>query len=223
MVKRLKKQDWSIKHHRCGMVFLSERNGVLIVSDDNEPMEIVETHASIDTLLEQWRPSLGGDYAGYRCHLYRVFNFSLGLSGASGEDREKLAVAAAFHDIGIWLDGTFDYLDPSSRRAVDYLTQNDHEDWTDTVREIIEQHHKVYAWRGNPSEPVDKDTLLVESFRQADWLDVCLFALPTRLERRYLADVLRRFPRNGFHRRLVTLTLGWVKKHPTDPLPIFKW
>jgi len=177
---------------------------------------VVETHKTIDTLLQEWQPALGTDYLAYRNHIYRVFNFSCRLADAAGEQMEKLAIAAAFHDIGIWLDDTFDYLAPSSRRALDYPAQVGRVEWAEEVHQIIEQHHKVRPWRG--TEPN-----LVECFRQADWLDVCLFTLPTRLERAFLAEVLRRFPRRGFHRRLVSLTLGWARKHPLDPLPIFKW
>jgi hypothetical protein len=177
---------------------------------------VVETHDTIDTLLQQWRPELGEDYLAYRNHVYRVFNFSSQLACAEGADREKLAIAAAFHDVGIWLDGTFDYLEPSSKRALDYLAQIGREEWSESVHQIIDQHHKIRPWHGPEQN-------LVEGFRKADWLDVCLFALPSRLERGYLAEVLRRFPRQGFHRRLVSLTLGWACKHPLNPLPIFKW
>ena len=179
-------------------------------------MTIIEANDTIDTLLEQWRPALGADYIAYHNHVYRVFNFAIRLAHATEEDIEKLAIAAAFHDVGIWLDNTFDYLDPSSRRAMDYLSQIGRNEWSETVHQIIEQHHKVCPWQGAEQN-------LVESFRKADWLDVCLFALPSTLERSYLTEVLRTFPRHGFHRRLVSLTFGWASKHPLNPLPIFKW
>jgi hypothetical protein len=177
---------------------------------------IIESDNTIDTLLHEWQSALGSDYTAYRNHVYRVFNFSSRLADATGDDKEKLAIAAAFHDVGIWLDGTFDYLEPSSRRALDYLSRIGRTDWSETVHQMIDQHHKIRSWRGSRG-------YLVESFRRADWLDVCLFALPSSLERAYLAEVLRRFPRAGFHRRLVSLTLGWARKHPFNPLPIFKW
>lgn len=179
-------------------------------------MDIVEDHATIDALLQKWQSELGADYHPYRNHLYRVFNFSCQLAQATEEEREKLAIAAVFHDCGIWLDHTFDYLDPSSKHAMDYLAQIGKEEWSEGIDQIIEQHHKIRPWRGSESK-------LVESFRKADWLDVCLFALPTTLERPYLAEVLRRFPRLGFHGRLVVFTIGWSRKHPLNPLPVLKW
>lgn len=179
-------------------------------------MEIVETHQTLDTLLQQWQPELGHDYLAYRNHVYRVFNFSIALAHAENEEREKLAIAAAFHDVGIWLDNTFDYLQPSSQRAMTYLSQTGREEWAESVQQMIDQHHKIRRWRGAEEK-------LTECFREADWLDVCLFALPSRLKRAYMAEVLRIFPRQGFHRLLVSLTLGWARKHPFNPLPIFKW
>jgi hypothetical protein len=178
--------------------------------------QVVETHETIDQLLQKWQPDLGKDYLAYRNHVYRVFNFSSGLAGATDEEKEKLAIVAAFHDVGIWLDNTFDYLEPSSKRAMSYLAQIGREEWSESVHHMIDQHHKIRPWRGSEQN-------LVESFRKADWLDVCLFALPSGLDRVYMAEVLRRFPRQGFHRRLVSLTLGWARKHPFNPLPIFKW
>jgi hypothetical protein len=177
---------------------------------------IVESYATIDALLEQWKSALGTDYSWYRNHVYRIFNFTCRLAGATGDDIEKVAIAAAFHDVGIWLDDTFDYLEPSARHASDYLIQIGRAAWMDAVHQMIDQHHRIRPWHGSEQS-------LVESFRKADWLDVCLFVLPTRLERDYLTEVLRRFPRNGFHRRLVAFTLRWWKRHPLNPLPILKW
>ncbi len=178
-------------------------------------MQIVNAHQTMDELFARWEPTLGRDHHGYRNHAYRVFNLSCALTGATGDDREKLAVASAFHDIGIWLDDTFDYLGPSVQRAVEYLATVGCEPWSEVVAQIINQHHKLFPWRGSEQK-------LVESFRRADWLDVFLLSLPTRLGRSFLAEVLREFPREGFHGRLVFLTLSWCLKHPFNPLPMFR-
>jgi hypothetical protein len=178
-------------------------------------MNIISSHQTVDELFEKWEPFLGRDHLAYRNHAYRVLNISCALAKANGEDQEKLALASAFHDIGIWLDNTFDYLSPSVRRAVDYLSRIGYEPWAESLTEIIYQHHKIFPWHG-PEED------LVESFRRADWLDVCLFSLPTRLERSFLMEVLHTFPRHGFHSRLVLLTLSWWRKHPFNPLPMFR-
>lgn len=178
-------------------------------------MRLIERHPIVESLFETWETALAKDFLAYRNHAYRVLNFATALSDAEGEDLEKLAVASAFHDVGIWLDTTFDYLNPSIHRASEFLVAKGEDAWGPVVGNIIRQHHKVLPWRGPEGD-------LVEAFRRADWLDVCLFCLPTRLSRSFLRRVQEAFPRSGFHRRLIELTLWWAKKHPFRPLPMFK-
>jgi hypothetical protein len=188
----------------------------MVLPDTGWEMNLTETHETIDRLLREWQPSLGADYLPYRNHVYRVYHIAAGSLSATEEEREQLAIAAAFHDIGIWLDGTFDYLDPSSRRAREYLSRIGRDAWAETMHQMIEQHHRIRPWRG-------PDAHLVEAFRKADWFDVCLFALPSRLAPASRSELLRVYPRLGFHRGLVVRTWAWARKHPLDPLPIFKW
>ena len=178
-------------------------------------MELIEQHPTVNRLFELWEPSLGRDFVAYRNHAYRVLNFAAALSGAEGDDLEQLAVASAFHDVGIWLDDTFDYLEPSIRRASEFLVGSGRQAWVPVVANVIREHHKVLPWRGPGAD-------LVEAFRRADWLDVCLFCLPSRLPRSFFHQAKRTFPRNGFHRRLVELTLWWGKQHPFRPLPMLR-
>jgi hypothetical protein len=177
-------------------------------------MPVITENPIIDALLAEWKGSLGSDYLAYRNHVYRVFNFACAFEHPKGEEKEILAIATAFHDIAIWLDHTYDYLEPSVQRSKHYLEATGHKEWSETVAQIIYQHHKISPWR---------EMGLVESFRRADWLDVCLFYLPTRLDRGFMSEVLREFPRCGFHRRLIELTLWWGKTHPFKPLPMLRW
>ena len=72
---------------------------------------IVETHfALVDEILAGWKSRIGDDYAGYGNYVYRVLNFCFALRDCDAEERHKLTVAAAFHDLGIWSEGTVDYL-----------------------------------------------------------------------------------------------------------------
>jgi hypothetical protein len=178
-------------------------------------MKIIDSYPTIETLFDKWRDPLGRDFVPYRNHVYRVFNFAVVMSGADEEGVEKLAVISAFHDVGIWLDKTFDYIEPSVTRASEFLLQRQQCAWISIVARAIRAHHKIFPWTGNGSN-------LVESFRRADWLDVCLFMLPTRLERSGMHAVLQTFPRKGFHGRLVVLSLPWILRHPLRPLPMFR-
>lgn len=73
--------------------------------------------ATLDELLHAHAAALGGDFTGYRNHTHRVVNLCVALSSGEPEELQKMAIAAAFHDLGIWTDGTFDYLPPSKAVA----------------------------------------------------------------------------------------------------------
>ena len=170
--------------------------------------------ATLDELLEAHAAELGRDFTAYRNHTYRVVNLGVALSSDDPAQLQKLAIAAAFHDLGIWTDGTFDYLQPSIRLASAHLARTGREEWTPEITEMILQHHKISAWRGNPQ-------WLVEPFRRADWIDVTrlrTFGLPRRL----LKEIFAAWPGAGFHKKLVQLEVRRLRTHPWSPLPMVR-
>lgn len=170
--------------------------------------------ALTDQLLEEMRTPLGPDYDRYRNHVYRVINFTDHFFPLQGEALEQVAIAAAFHDAGIWLDHTFDYLAPSCVRAQEYARSKGHGDWESVIGAMILNHHRLRPIRGNQ---------LVEAFRRADWLDVSQglinFGAPSDL----MAALKRQYPVLGFHARLAQLTLLQARKNPLNPLPMIRW
>ena len=56
----------------------------------------------LDELLHAHVGVLGRDFEGYRNHTYRVVNLCVAQTSSDPEQLEKLAIAAAFHDMGIW-------------------------------------------------------------------------------------------------------------------------
>lgn len=171
--------------------------------------------AALDGVLEAHAAALGGDFRAYRNHAYRVTNFCAALAGPDDDGVEKIALAAAFHDLGIWTDGTFDYLAPSIRLAGAHLAASGRARWTPEVTMMISQHHKVFAYRGHPG-------WLVEPFRRADWVDVTRGARRFGLPRGLLREVFGTWPNAGFHRRLLQLSLHRLRTHPLNPLPMFR-
>ena len=83
---------------------------------------------TIDDVLNDHAASLRDDFLGYRNHVYRVVNLCVAIVGRS--ELEKIAVAAVFHDLGIWTKGTFDYIAPSIGLAHDHLVARAREDWS---------------------------------------------------------------------------------------------
>lgn len=171
---------------------------------------------AVEAILGEWQAVIGGDYVGYRNHVYRMLHFCFALHPCSTEERTKLIIAGCFHDLGIWSHHTFDYLDPSMALAREYLQQHGLEHWRPEIDLMIEQHHKLRPY-------ADARYPLVERFRQGDLVDFSLGFITCGVKRDYIRQVQQRFPNAGFHRRLVQLTVGWFPGHPTNPLPVLKW
>ncbi len=172
-----------------------------------------EALPAIDGLLAPHRGALGADYDGYRNHGQRMALFALALLGEGWED--KVAIAAAFHDLGIWTAKTWDYLDPSQALARAHLAKIGRGEWSDEIVGAIETHHKITACEPSGSP-------LPEAFRRADAIDLSLGLVAFGLERNFLRDVRRIFPNAGFHRRLVLLTGRALATTPWRPLPMMR-
>lgn len=171
---------------------------------------------TLDALLDHHAAALGPDLQAYRNHNYRVINFCAALSNDDPASVERMAIAGAFHDLGIWTDRSFDYLDPSESRARAYLADVGRADWSEEIGTMIQEHHRVRSARFGA-------TPLVEAFRKADWIDVSLGMLRFGLPSRFVSEVRAAFPNAGFHRRLVQLSLRQLLTRPWNPMPMMKW
>lgn len=171
---------------------------------------------TLDALLAAHAAALGDDATGYRHHAYRVANFYWRLAPGDADALEKLSIAAAFHDLGIWTAGTFDYLPPSRLLARVHLQAAGRADWCEEVEAMIDGHHRI---RDMP--PGTRAS--VEAFRRADWIDVSRGVRSFGLPRIAVREVMDAFPNTGFHRRLAALTLQRLRHHPLDPLPMMRW
>jgi hypothetical protein len=169
----------------------------------------------IDEILSAYAPSLGDDFVPYRNHVYRVVNLCVRLHSASGGELRRLAIAAAFHDLGIWTAGTFDYLRPSMALAKAYLTRSGQPEAIAEVTAMILEHHKILPYRG-------KVHPLVEAFRKSDWVDVTRGLLTFGIQRRFVAELYVAWPSTGFHRRLVQLAAQRFRSKPWTPLPMVR-
>ena len=174
---------------------------------------MLHTSLLLDGLLHRHADALGNDFNGYRNHVYRVINFCSRLTTLNAEQLEKIIIAGAFHDLGIWTAGTFDYLPPSRRLAEGYLQETGRQAWTADIVAMIDDHHKIRRSRAGSQG-------LAEVFRRADWIDVSHALIACVLSRRQCREVFAAFPDAGFHRRLVRLTLRRLRTHPLNPLPM---
>jgi hypothetical protein len=171
---------------------------------------------TVEQVLDDHAVELGDDFVAYRNHVYRVVNLCVAIMGDRRVELEKIAVAAVFHDLGIWTNHTFDYIGPSVALAREHLTARAMAAWIPEIDAMIADHHKVTAVR------VERQPL-VESFRRADWIDVSRGLRRFGLSRSFIAAVAAAWPDAGFHRRLVELTIDRLWKRPFNPLPMVKW
>ncbi|HKG13577.1 MAG TPA: hypothetical protein VKB12_09555 [Pyrinomonadaceae bacterium] len=169
----------------------------------------------LDEVLEAHAAELGGDFTAYRNHAYRVVNLCVALSPDGIAQLEKIATAAAFHDLGIWTDHTFDYLRPSVSLACTHLARAGRGEWASEVTEMILQHHKLSTYRGQRHT-------LVEPLRRADLVDVSKGLFKFGLPRGLVKEIFSAWPSAGFHKRLVRLELDRIRTHPWNPLPMVR-
>jgi hypothetical protein len=177
-------------------------------------VSLVTSLPTIDEVLHEHASQLGHDLVAYRNHTYRVVNLCAAIVEDRG-DLEKIAVAAVFHDLGIWTNKTFDYIVPSVALAREYLAAQGRVAWTAAIEGMIVDHHKITPSRA----PCDS---LVEPFRRADWIDVTRGRRTFGLPRPLIRSVLAAWPSAGFHWRLVQLALERFRTHPLTPLPMVK-
>ncbi len=175
----------------------------------------IETEIPLaDEILSGYSDAIQGDGLGYRNHVFRLLNFCFALNEPNSSDREKLVIAAAFHDIGIWTGATFDYLPPSIVESKKYLEKVRRDEWSDEIEEIIEMHHRL---RKYPSGR------LVETFRKADLIDLSLGIFKCGLSKSYISEVKAALPNAGFHKCLIKVAGQWISRHPLDPVPVLKF
>ncbi len=175
---------------------------------------------TVDGVLDVHARALGKDFVAYRNHVYRVANLCLAIAGhgarpAARDALDRIAVAAVFHDLGIWTDRTFDYIAPSVALARAHLSGGAHADWLPEIEAMIVEHHKITRARTHGAP-------LVEPFRRADWIDVSRGLRTFGLPRSFIASVFAMWPSAGFHWRLVELTADRFRKHPLTPLPMVR-
>jgi hypothetical protein len=143
-----------------------------------------------------------------------MVNFCL-AQGEFGEDaKNKIVIAGCFHDIGIWTGPTFDYLPPSIAAAEKYLDESGSDAWIPEIGEMIDQHHKLRAYRAGQ---------LVEVFRKGDLVDFLLGLFKCGLPRAFVSEVKQVFPNEGFHKMLIRRASQWICRHPLDPVPVVKF
>lgn len=167
----------------------------------------------IDTILAPYLEVIGSDI-GYVNHTKRMLSYALEIQDLDEVQKEKFIIAVAFHDLGIWTEQSFDYLDPSVALALEYLKKEDKMDYEKDVRDMIDLHHKL--------TPI-KDNDLAELFRKVDMVDVYWGAVSFGINKERMKEIKKEFPNNGFHLTLMKWFGKRLLEKPWSPMPMLKW
>ena len=179
-------------------------------------MIIEERIPLLEEILSEWQEIIGKDYQGYKNHVYRMIHCCFALKDCNEEEREKIIIAAAFHDIGIWSKNTLDYIPPSIPLAMEYLNRRNLKNWSIEIKSMIAEHHKLKPYKNNTYS-------LVEVFRKGDLVDFSLGLFRFGIPKKELQKLKAQFPNAGFHKNLFKLARRWFIKYPLNPVPMMKW
>ena len=178
-------------------------------------MRVLERHSFVEEMAARWGDALGTAREAYPGHAYRVLNYARALIGTERHD-DELALAAAYHDLGIWSDRTFDYLGPSQQRAEAFRREGAPTIDAELLALLIYDHHLLRRPRTG-IEPALRD-----AFRRADLVDVSRGTLRAGLPAALVREVANRFPYQGFHAILLRTAVQWGLRHPLRPLPMVR-
>ena len=166
----------------------------------------------ITNILSKYKKSLGDDFESYHNHAQRVY--ALCLLMLLEKENQSIAIAAAFHDLDIWIGQTMDYLSGSKELAVKYLKSKKLEEHEEDVRMMISNHHKIL--------PV-KQAVVAEIFRKADLIDLTSGFVKFNLPKSLIKDLEEQYPRREFSKKITKMALKYAINHPTRPFPMLGW
>lgn len=221
----------------------------------NETFTVYTSHPVLDAILQHHKQEIGSaDYDKYRNHCLRVLSFAGYYYRHSYTTKDKatasstlppwndhilnvMALALAYHDIGLWTAGALDYLEPSvATMNRDFLLADTEEStislpatFSDadlaTARIMILQHHKYREWKKHPKF-VEINEAAINAVRCGDWADATMGVIRTGLPTAYLEQAYTVIPEAGFHAMLAAMG-GRLSPDSLvgqlDVLKILKW
>jgi hypothetical protein len=161
--------------------------------------DILRSLPLVDEILESHRQHSHGDDAGYdayKAHVYRVVNFARALAPDGPDRDDKLAIAAAFHDLAAF--DTLDYLVPSIEAQDAWLHETGRENWSDELALMVAEHHRLSRYG-----PTRAHAPLVEAFRRADLVDVSQGRIRFGIPSSYVREVRAAFDASVFFTRVI--------------------
>ena len=170
-------------------------------------------HIVLDTELAKFTDAMGDEMDAYRNHCLRVLSFAVahlgGVKMVSSKSVDVMALALAYHDLGLWSDGALDYLEPSARQLEASTRDNgEDEDIFDindiaTARAIITEHHKLTDYHSHDDKGINAN--LVNAIRKGDWADFTIGIIRFGLPAGFVESAYTKIPEANFHMILTTM------------------
>jgi hypothetical protein len=177
----------------------------------------IASHPLIDEILEEhrdWSEGHDAGWAGYRNHAQRVFVFARQLVEPRPDAAEKMAIAAAFHDLAVFR--TVDYLIPNLDAMEAWLHAHGRAEWHREIGLAMTLHHRVRRYRGDAA-------WLVEPMRRADWVECTLGVMPSGIPRGLVRRSQRAFPMGRDFISYAAMQIAThAITHPLNPLPFWR-
>jgi hypothetical protein len=177
--------------------------------------DLLRTHPLVEEILDSHRDHAAGDergWASYRGHAYRVLNLARVLVPDREDRDDKLAIAAAFHDIDVF--SSLNYLGSSIRTMDAWLQRTGRGAWAEELAVVVAEHHRLAPCRGRYAQ-------LAEAFRRADLNDLSQGLTRSRLPREHVRAVRKSIDVGVFFTRTVPRAIvRQLVRHPLDPVPI---
>ncbi|WP_078285612.1 hypothetical protein [Mycobacteroides chelonae] len=181
------------------------------------PTQSIATHPLIDSILAEHRATWSeGDeigWQGYRNHAQKVYTFAHHLAEPRPDGAEKIAIAAAFHDIAVFR--TLDYLVQNNQALRGWLDRYGRPEWYREIALAMSLHHRARPYHG-------ESAWLVEAIRRADWVECTAGFLHPGIP----ADLVRRAQRELPTKRFATQSglriIAHALTHPLDPMPFMR-
>mgnify|MGYP005754207661 CR=1 FL=1 len=178
--------------------------------------------ALVERLLDGWRFQLGDDQVAFRNHVYRLIHYTRLIYPAISEDEHHLLqVAATFHQVSIWLDGSTDYLQPSAERAGAWLARH-----SELCRRGLEREQAILngiIYCQNRLRPLSGSGFdLAEAFRKANWMEMFAGHLRFSQDKAAIRAIKSAYPGAGYHYRFTRLVMQRLRVDPLAPLPMMR-
>lgn len=86
--------------------------------EKNKSYKIIRQSFLLDSLLEPMRDILKDDYDSYKNHALRIINYCFFMLSPDKKTMQHITVAAAYHQIGLWLNSSSNYAELSASKLI---------------------------------------------------------------------------------------------------------